>query len=134
MIAPEGVGEDVRYGLSASEIALLGEQEALQRLELLASTSRILDSSLEDYESAVMQVADACVPDFADLCAIEVIGPNGEVSVPAFRHARTSGLHLPESWVPVGRICNPDRRAVLAFAGPDETEGARSVRERLGAQ
>src|SRR5579859_3532814 len=91
-------------GLTSTDVAILGEQEALQRLELLASTSRILDATLEDYDHAVLQVADACVPDFADLCAIEVIGPDGEARTAAYRYARTSGLKLPDDWVPVGRF------------------------------
>ena len=72
---------------SAYEVAVLGEKEALQRLDLLASASRILDATLEDYEQAIMQVADACVPDFADLCAVEVIGPDGDIQTAAYRVA-----------------------------------------------
>ena len=123
-----------RNSLTATDIAILGEQEALQRLELLASTSRILDSTLEDYESAVKQVADACVPDFADICAIEVISSTGEVNIAAYRFARTSGLKVPEVWSPVGRLCAPDRRPILAFGEADEPPNARLVRERFGAQ
>ncbi len=123
-----------RDGLSAADIAILGEQEALQRLDLLASTSRILDATLEDYEHAVLQVADACVPDFADMCAIEVIGPDGEVSTAAFRYARMSGMEMPERWSPIGRTCAPDRRPLLSFEAPEEPANTMAVRERLGAQ
>ena len=123
-----------RSGLSAADVAILGEKEALQRLELLASTSRILDATLEDYDHAVLQVAESCVPDFADLCAIEVIGPDGDARTAAYRYARTSGLHLPDDWVPVGRLVAPDRRPVLTFANPEESEGARAIRQRFGAQ
>ena len=123
-----------RDGLSAIEVAILGEQEALARLELLATTSRILDATLEDFEEAVAQVADACVPDFADLCAVEVIGPNGEVTCSGYRVARTSGLNAPVSWGPVGRLCAPDRRPVLAWGDVDEPPNAKLVRERLEAQ
>ncbi|HET6915414.1 MAG TPA: hypothetical protein VFH56_04930, partial [Acidimicrobiales bacterium] len=74
-----------RDGLSAIDVAILGEQEALARLELLATTSRILDATLDDYDESIVQVANACVPDFADLCAIEVIGTNGEVVTCGYR-------------------------------------------------
>ncbi len=126
--------ESERSGLRAADVAVLGEREALERLELLASTSRILDATLEDYENAVLQVADSCVPDFSDLCAIEVIGPDGQARTAAYRFARTSGLHLPEHWAPVGRLVAPDRRAVLTFANPEESEASRQVRERFRAQ
>jgi signal transduction histidine kinase len=119
---------------NAYEVAVLGEKEALQRLDLLASASRILDATLEDYEQAVLQVADACVPDFADLCAVEVIGPNGEIQTAAYRVAHTSGLSVPEHWRPIGRLVAPDRRPVLTYEHGDETENPRAVRERFRAQ
>jgi signal transduction histidine kinase len=123
-----------RAGRSAYEVAVLGEKEALQRLDLLASASRILDGTLEDYETAALQVADACVPEFADLCAVEVIGTNGDIRTAAYRTTHSSGLLSPEIWAPIGRICAPDRRPMLAFDNPDEPETSRAVRERLGAQ
>lgn len=123
-----------RDSLSAIDVAILGEQEALARLELLATTSRILDATLEDYESALVQVANACVPDFADLCAIEVIGSNGEVTSCGYSFARTTGLNAPVEWSPVGRICAPDRRAVLAWGDVEEPPNAKLIRERLEAQ
>jgi signal transduction histidine kinase len=119
---------------SAYEVAVLGEKEALERLELLASASRILDATLEDYEHAVTQVADACVPDFADLCAVEVVGPNGEIQTAAYRVAHTSGLSVPENWIPVGRLVAPDRRPVLAFPNSGESETVQAIRERFSAQ
>jgi signal transduction histidine kinase/CheY-like chemotaxis protein len=119
---------------SAQEVALLGEKEALQRLDLLATASRILDATMEDYEQAVLQVADACVPDFADLCAIEVIGPNGDIYTAAYRVAHTSGLSYPDKWVPIGRLVAPDRRPVLTFSNSDEVEHARAIRQRFSAQ
>jgi signal transduction histidine kinase/CheY-like chemotaxis protein len=119
---------------SAYEVAVLGEKEALQRLDLLASASRILDATLEDYEQAVLQVADACVPDFADLCVVEVIGTNGEIHTAAYRVAHTSGLSVPDRWVPVGRAVAPDRRPVLTFSNGEEADNPRAVRERFRAQ
>jgi signal transduction histidine kinase/CheY-like chemotaxis protein len=125
---------DGRGELSAYEVAVLGEKEALQRLDLLASASRILDATLEDYEHAVLQVTDACVPDFADVCAVEVVGPNGDVHTAAYRSSHSSGMHAPDEWSPIGRLVAPDRRPVLAYPNSDETENARSIRERYGAQ
>jgi signal transduction histidine kinase/CheY-like chemotaxis protein len=119
---------------SAYEVAVLGEKEALQRLDLLASASRILDATLEDYEQAVLQVADACVPDFADLCAVEVIGANGEIRTAAYRVVHTSGLSVPDRWVPVGRMVAPDRRPVLTFSNGDEADSPRAARQRFRAQ
>jgi two-component system, cell cycle sensor histidine kinase and response regulator CckA len=123
-----------RAGLSAADVAILGEKEALARLDLLSSISRILDATLEDYDDALRQVADTCVPDFADLCAIEVIGPDGDARTAAYRTASTSGLHLPEEWVPIGRNVAPDRRPVLTFGEAGESEAAVRMRERFGAQ
>jgi len=123
-----------RTGLTAADIAMLGEKEALQRLELLALTSRILDSTLDDYEQAVTEVAEACIAEFADLCVIEVIEADGTVRPAAYSHNRGSGLHLPEHWVPLARLATSDRRAVLAFEGGAEVAQARQIRERLEAQ
>ena len=119
---------------SAYEVAILGEKEALHRLDLLASASSILDATLEDYGRAVLQVAELCVPDFADLCVVEVIGPNGGIQTAAYRIGHTSGLSVPERWVPVGRAVAPDRRPVLTFANGEEEDNPRAVRERFRAQ
>ena len=121
-------------GRSAYEVAVLGEKEALQRLDLLASASRILDGTLEDYETAALQVADACVPEFADLCAVEVIGANGDIRTAAYRTTYSSGLLTPEVWTPIGRNCVPDRRPLLAYDNIEEPAPAQAVRERLGAE
>jgi signal transduction histidine kinase/CheY-like chemotaxis protein len=130
----EGRAVTDKAGRSAYEVAVLGEKEALQRLDLLASASRIIDGTLEDYDTAAMQVADACVPEFADMCAVEVIGTNGDIRTVAYRTTHSSGLQAPEEWTPVGRVCAPDRRPLLAYDSPDELETCRAVRERLGAQ
>ena len=115
---------------SAYEVAILGEKEALQRLDLLASASRILDATLEDYGRAVLQVAELCVPDFADLCVVEVIGPDGGIQTAAYRVAHTSGLSVPERWVP-GRAGRGARPA----AGPDlrQRRRRRTIRAPSGS-
>ncbi len=123
-----------RGGLTDSDVAALGQQEALQRLELLSATSRVLDATLEDYGNAVLQVVETCVPAFADLCAVEVIGPDGEVGTPAYGAAGTSGLVVPEDWEPIGRACTRDRRAVLAYPHAQEPAPVKVIRESLGAQ
>ncbi len=119
---------------SPYEVAVLGEREARQRLDLLASASRILDAAIDDYETAVRQVVEGCVPAFADLCAVEVVEADGEIRTVAYRTAPTSGLHVPDHWTPVARQAAPDRRPVLAYRSGDVPAPAQSVRERLGAQ
>ncbi len=115
-------------------VTALGEREAVQRLELLTSVSGILDTALDDYEPAVAGMAAACVPDFADLCVVEVIGPDGRIRTAAHRTAPGSALEPSGEWVAVGRLVAPGREAVLTFAGGEETGKVRAVRERLGAQ
>ena len=118
----------------ADVVTALGEREALQRLELVTSVSGILDTALDDYEPAVTEMADACVPGFADLCVVEVVGPDGRIRTAAHRTAPGSGLEPSAEWVPVGRLVAPGRQAVLTFDGAEETGKVRGVRERLGAQ
>ena len=115
-------------------VTALAEREAVQRLELLTSVSAILDTALDDYEAAVALMADACVPGFADLCVVEVIGPDGRIRAAAQRSAPGRGLEPPGDWVAVGRVVAPGRQAVLTFAGAQETGKVRGVREGLGAQ
>jgi signal transduction histidine kinase len=113
---------------------MLGEKEALQRLELLAATGRILDTTLEDFDLAMVQVAEACVADFADMLAIEVIGSDGVTRTAAYRHNPRCTLRLPERWTPLGRLLAPDRRPVLTYPKGDETDEAQKIRYRLRAQ
>ena len=127
-------GQRVRSGLSVTDVAVLGEKEALQRLELLSATSRILDRALDDYGPALVEVAEMCVAEFADLCAIEVIEPDGTIRSAAFRFTRANGLRLPDEWPPIGHLVAFDRRPVLAFESIDEPPSARLVRERFAAQ
>jgi PAS domain S-box-containing protein len=123
-----------RSGLTATDIARLGEKEALERLELLALTGRSLDATLDHYDQAINEVADACVSGFADMCAVEIIEPDGSVRAAAYRFTRSSGLNLPPEWSAVGRIATSDRRPVLTFSGGEEPPEARRIRERLEAQ
>lgn len=120
--------------LSSVDAAVLGHKEAIQRLDLLATSSSLLDATLDEYDSAMDSVAESCVADFADLCAIEVIAPDGTVRAAAYRHVRAAGLRLPDPWIPVGRLVAPDRRPVLVFDGSEGTPSAHSVRADLDAQ
>ena len=52
-----------RTGMTASEVALLGEREALQRLELLTTVSSLLETAVDDYDEALDSVAEVCVSD-----------------------------------------------------------------------
>jgi DNA-binding IclR family transcriptional regulator len=105
-----------RTGVTVSEVALLGEREALQRLELLTTVSGLLDRAVDDYQEALDAVAEVCATDFADMCAIETIEADGHVRVSAFRSARNHGLELPKTWTAVGRTMAVDRKPVLLFA------------------
>ncbi len=111
-----------------------GEREAVERLELLAVISTALSRAMEDYSSAVRQVAEACVPDFCDLCAIELIGESGESETVAYRVASSASLTAPASWTPIGGTIAPSRAATLCYERPDEPATTRHVRQRLGAQ
>ena len=116
------------------EVGERSEREALQRLELLVTVSRVLAGAMDDYNYAVGQVAEACVPTFCDLCAIEVVGPEGEHQVAAYQVSPTAGLDAPRAWAPVGESCSPTRAPTLSYPRPEDPDDARRLRERLGAQ
>jgi PAS domain S-box-containing protein len=124
----------VRRDLGAAHVALLGEREALQRLDLLATASRLLDSALDDYDAVMDSVAEACTTDFADLCAIEIIGVDGTVRAIGYRVVKSSALNASPEWDPIGRVAAPDRRPVLVYSGSEGSSSAQEIRERLGAQ
>jgi CheY-like chemotaxis protein len=108
------------------------EEAASRGLALLSTAGRILDAVIDDYDAAVNAVAGACVPDFADLCAVEVVGPDSGVLTTAARASSGGGLHLPERWVDVLRPLAGQERPML-FAG-DAREGPQvsAVRADLG--
>ena len=123
-----------RSGFSATELALLSEKEALARLDLLAEVSRILEAAVDDDHDAIAAVAEACVDEFADLCAIEMLGSAGRPEVRAYRFKPRSGLSAPDTWQPVGSRVAPREEPVLSYAGSDNGRSAQAVRERVGAQ
>src|SRR5438270_2084820 len=129
-----------RTGMTPTEVAILGEKEALQRLELLTTISGLLNTAVYDYDEALEAVAEACVVDFADLCAIETAAPDGRMRVSAYRVGARHGLDLPPSWTPAGRVLAPYRRPALVFATDqnatseeDEPEGSEGEIPASGA-
>jgi len=54
------------------------EQTLRERMTFLAEASELLASSL-DYNHTLKQVAQLSVPGLADWCAIDMVGPNGEI-------------------------------------------------------
>jgi PAS domain S-box-containing protein len=61
------------------------EQSARQRLSFIAEASELLASSL-DYEQTLRRVARLAVPRLADWCAIDMVGPDGEIQRLAVAH------------------------------------------------
>jgi signal transduction histidine kinase len=104
------LGEDERPN-GPYDVAILSAAEARNRLELLSEVSTVVDAATGDYEEAARKVAAVCVPAFADLCAIELVGKDGELQPVAYRVDRGRGLLAPREWRSIGR-------AVLAGAGP----------------
>jgi two-component system cell cycle sensor histidine kinase/response regulator CckA len=115
------------------EAARLGVKEAMERLELVALVSAALSGAIDGYTSAIEEVADACVPDFCDLCAVELTKESGEVHTVAYRVARGTTLTAPDQWTPIGATAAVGRRPVLCYASPTEPDAARQAREAVGA-
>ncbi len=61
------------------------EQTMRERMTFLAEASELLGSSL-DYNRTLRQVAQLSVPGLADWCAIDMVGPNGEIERLAVAH------------------------------------------------
>ena len=61
------------------------EQRLRKRMTFLAEASELLASSL-DYNRTLRQLARLCVPGLADWCAIDMLGPNGEIERLAVAH------------------------------------------------
>jgi PAS domain S-box-containing protein len=61
------------------------EQAMRERMTFLAEASELLASSL-DYNRTLRRLAQLCVPGLADWCAIDVLGPNGEIERLAVAH------------------------------------------------
>jgi PAS domain S-box-containing protein len=61
------------------------EQTLRERMTFLAEASELLASSL-DYNRTLGRLAQLCVPGLADWCAIDILGPNGEIERLAVAH------------------------------------------------
>ncbi|MFL5922156.1 MAG: ATP-binding protein [Gaiellaceae bacterium] len=61
------------------------EQAMRERMTFLAEASELLASSL-DYNRTLRRLAQLCVPRLADWCAIDMLGPNGEIERLAVAH------------------------------------------------
>jgi PAS domain S-box-containing protein len=61
------------------------EQALRERMTFLAEASEVLASSL-DYNETLREVARLAVPRLADWCAIDILGPNGEIERVAVAH------------------------------------------------
>ncbi len=113
-----------RSGMTASEATRLSGQEAMQRLELLATVSQILDQSTGGFSTALDAVAKACVTDFADLLVIETISHDGGVVAASQRTSAHHGLTLEPRWTPIGASVAPERRPLLVFRPSDSPGGS----------
>jgi signal transduction histidine kinase len=61
------------------------EQTLRKRMTFLAEASELLASSL-DYNRTLRQLAKLCVPELADWCTIDMLGPDGEIERLAVAH------------------------------------------------
>ena len=68
--------EQERLQLAQAEAARIAAEAAGARLTLLNDAAALLASSL-DYEETLPQVARRLVPEFADLCRVEILDPSG---------------------------------------------------------
>jgi signal transduction histidine kinase len=116
------------------DLALLAAPEARQRLELLSAVSKVLDMALEDYREVARKVAVVCVPAFADLCAVELVGLTGELETVAYSVAEGTGMRAPSEWHPSGLAGVAPARPVLAFKGSEIHDSVTRARRRLNAQ
>ncbi len=109
------------------------EEAARQGLALLSTVSRILDGAGDDYRGALEAVAAACVPAFADGCAIELVGVDTEAGLSVVRVATGSELQVPARWFDVIRDAGGVDHPVLVFGGAGDGPHAGAVRAGLGA-
>jgi CheY-like chemotaxis protein len=109
------------------------EEAARQGLTLLSTVSRVLDGAGDDLEGALEEVATACVPAFADGCAIVLIAPDQEAGTSVVRAAVGSGLEVPVRWFDVIRDLGGADQPVLVLGGAGERPQVAAVRERLRA-
>ncbi len=92
-------------------IGVFSDNTERQRLEhslrFLADASATL-ATLVDYESTLQHVAQLAVPDFADLCAIDITAENGNLERVAVAHVNPTKVELAKEF---HRRYPPDPRA-----------------------
>ncbi len=75
-----------RVALAINQAALYdAEREAQERLQFLADASTLLASSL-DVEATLERIAELAVPQFADWCAVGLVGDGGRLEPVAVAH------------------------------------------------
>lgn len=77
----------------AEQVSRARAEEARRRLALLARASQLLSSSA-DYGDTLGQLSRLAVPALADLCIIDIVGPDGRFQNPIVAHA-TEDERLP---------------------------------------
>lgn len=102
-------------------------------LALLSAVGRILDAVTDGDEGVLDAVAAACVPAFADLCLLMIMGAEGEVRAAASGPWPGSGLPRPERWVEVAADLAGVDEPVLAVGDRHEAPQVGALRARLGA-
>ncbi len=78
------LGRQAAQALSRSRL-YAAEQAMRERMTFLAEASELLASSL-DYNRTLRRLARLCVPRLADWCAIDMVGPDGEIERLAVAH------------------------------------------------
>ena len=126
-------GAKVPGATTPRNVAALAATEAIGRLELLAALSQVLDSAPDSYQGLSRRALEVCVPIFADLCAVELVGPLGKPRTVAYRVSAESGLHAPKPWGAVG-VPHTSAGPLLLFQGNEADPGLAEVRRALGAE
>jgi two-component system cell cycle sensor histidine kinase/response regulator CckA len=83
--------------LDSERRSRLGAEHARSHLRLIAKAAAVFDSAVEDYERALDQLAEVMVPEFADWCFVDLVGPDGELHHHAMHHhhgARAADVDL----------------------------------------
>ncbi len=129
----DGNGANVPAVSAPHNVAALAATEAIGRLELLAALSQVLDSARDSYQELSRRALEVCVPSFADLCAVELVGPLGKPRTVAYRVSAESGLHAPKRWSPVG-VRHASAGPLLLFQDNEADPALAEVRRALDAE
>ena len=129
----DGSGAPGAGGGTPRNVAALAATEAIGRLELLATLSQVLDSAPYRYQQLARRALEVCVPSFADLGAVELVGPLGKPRTVAYKVNAESGLHPPRRWGPVG-VRHTSGGPLLLFPGNEADPALAEARRALGAE